>query len=164
MTAEDAVAYQFLPVTVHFRKKHVRGGYEEIDYLQRSEAWADDQLAPLKVADGSGDFCRPYNIGATVLAGRYGILDCYEQRVSEVMPPFPHGELITHFRVQGDGTTSNVGFFGQKAFGETMQQCIRDVIAELEFDEPVGGICVITYALRFRTTEATGVMHVEIED
>ncbi|TXC75805.1 hypothetical protein FRC91_09890 [Bradymonadales bacterium TMQ1] len=163
VTAEDAVAYQFLPVTVHFIEKNIRGGYERFDYLDRSEEWVAHQLSALP--DGHPeDFCDAHNILETVLEGRSDVIDCFEARVGEVMPPFPHGSLTTHFRVQADGTTSNVGFLRQKAFGEKLQQCVGDVIAELEFDDPVGGICVIYFPLRFRATETTGVVHVEIEN
>ncbi|RAL22126.1 hypothetical protein DL240_09735 [Lujinxingia litoralis] len=161
VTAAGAQVDQFLPVTLHFSKRKIG----DDTYLSRSDSWLEDQLSRIKDKEKDAEaFCQVYHVYEVVIRSRDGFLDCYDKRVGDVLPPFPYGYVDVTFRVRLDGSTSHGRAFGEEAFGEEMFQCMGEVLSEMRFDEPEGGICVINFPLAFQAVETTGVVHVEVDD
>ncbi len=94
-----------------------------------------------------GDFCDPANIRRVIGARTNAIQHCYERRLQT--NPELAGNMTLTWRIELDGSVSNVRVVESTLNDPQVDGCITRVIERLNFDEPDGGMCEINYPFVF---------------
>lgn len=94
-----------------------------------------------------GDFCQPSDIQRVVQARSQAIQHCYERRLQ--VDPQLSGELTMNWRVELDGSPSNIRVMESTLNDAEVEGCVSRTIERMHFDQPEGGMCEINYPFVF---------------
>ncbi len=94
-----------------------------------------------------GDFCDPANVRRVIGARTNAIQHCYERRLQT--NPELAGNITMNWRIELDGSVSNVRVVESTLNDSQVDGCVTRVIERLNFDEPDGGMCDINYPFVF---------------
>ncbi len=94
-----------------------------------------------------GDYCDPADIRRVVEARSPAIQHCYERELQT--DPELAGNLTMNWRVELDGSSSNVMVVESSLNHQGVEGCISRTIERMRFDEPDGGMCDINYPFVF---------------
>ncbi len=94
-----------------------------------------------------GDFCDPADIRRVVNARTNAIQHCYERQLQT--NPELAGSLTANWRIELDGSVSNVMMVESTVNNAQVEGCITRVIERMRFEEPDGGMCDINYPFVF---------------
>ncbi len=130
------------------------GGVDEGGTGAGGEVGAGEQREPPPVDRGSpdvGDFCDPGDIQRVVGARSDAIQHCFDRRLQT--DPSLSGNLTMNWRVELDGSVSNVLVAESTIADPEVEGCITRVIERMRFAEPDGGMCDINYPFVFTGLE-----------
>ena len=94
-----------------------------------------------------GDFCQPSDIQRVVQARSQAIQHCYERRLQ--VDPQLSGNLTMNWRVELDGSPSNIRVMESTLNDAEVEGCVSRTIERMQFDQPDGGMCEINYPFVF---------------
>lgn len=94
-----------------------------------------------------GDFCDTSNIQSVVESRRGAIQHCYERQLQT--NPELAGNVTVNWRVELDGSTSNVMIAESTLNDQDVEACVVRNIERMMFDEPDGGMCDVNYPFVF---------------
>ncbi len=119
-----------------------------------TELDAGQELQPPSVDTGHpgvDDFCDPGDIQERIAARSDAIQHCFNRQLQT--DPGLSGNLTLDWRVELDGSTSNVQAVESTVDNAEVERCVTMVIERIEFAEPDGGICQIHYPFVFSGLE-----------
>ena len=94
-----------------------------------------------------GDFCDPSNIRRVVGARANAIQHCFERELQ--VNPSLSGNITANWRIELDGSVSNVMISSSTLNNNNVESCVTRVISRMRFAEPDGGMCEINYPFVF---------------
>jgi hypothetical protein len=93
------------------------------------------------------NFCDPDHIRGVLSSARPRIKACFEAQLSE--NPELAGKAVVQFKIMPDASIQRAEIFESTLNSLEAETCIVDVLRELRFQKPDGGICVIRYPFVF---------------
>lgn len=111
---------------------------------------AEEAQVQAQMTTGSvntGDFCDPANIRHVVNSRANRIRHCFESQLQT--NPTLSGNITVGWRVQLDGSASDASINESTMGNRDVENCIIRVVNRMRFEEPDGGICIISYPFVF---------------
>lgn len=100
------------------------------------------------VATGPAGFCSKGNIQRVVTARSGSFRFCYEKELQ--LQPDLRGRLTVQFTIGRDGTVPKAEVRESTIKQRKVEQCVLKTFRGMRFDKPQGGICVVSWPLKFQ--------------
>jgi len=113
--------------------------------------FVDVGVVPL-ASSASAGYCEASDIQNTVGDTAPDLEACWREWMKrrDLGEDEASAKLLVQWKVRLDGTTDDINVRRSTAGDDSFEACIRDVVSQMEFQQPEGGICVVDYPFHFR--------------